>query len=129
MSNGIPDFKGRLVPTSWSTVTLTPDIESNLARAALKNCKSCSSKGWYGERDWAQLCHCVSRKESAAPVHAAKGRRPMKKPCDENCKKDNPLHICKGCGSCLYAAGFTQVKDDMYPLFKCKECGQVNFWD
>lgn len=36
---------------------------------------------------------------------------------------------CEGCGLCLFEAGFAQVSDDMYPLFRCLKCGKVNFWD
>lgn len=55
----------------------------------------------------------------------------MKK-CGESCKiKDDsePSHLCSGCGSCLFEVGFSQVKNDLFPLFRCKECGTVNFWD
>ena len=32
------------------------------------------------------------------------------------------------CGACLYKHS-EQVPDDMYPLFKCKVCGHITFWD
>jgi len=35
--------------------------------------------------------------------------------------------FCVSCGRCLYKNS-TQVKDEKYPLFKCK-CGKINFWD
>jgi len=35
---------------------------------------------------------------------------------------------CEKCGACLYNNS-TQVKDDTYPLFRCKLCNTVNFWD
>lgn len=35
---------------------------------------------------------------------------------------------CSNCGACLYEHS-TQVKDPTYPLFRCKLCQQVNFWD
>ena len=56
----------------------------------------------------------------------------MKTPCNDDCPtsvKQNPLHICVGCGSCLYAVGFKQVPHGEYPLFECLGCGRVNFWD
>ncbi|MHA2279996.1 MAG: hypothetical protein ACXAC5_03845 [Promethearchaeota archaeon] len=49
--------------------------------------------------------------------------------CKE-CNKKHPIGEgkCSKCGCCLYKNA-KQIPDDMYPLFKCKKCGQVNFWD
>lgn len=53
----------------------------------------------------------------------------MKIPCLTDCRKDDPAHICQDCESCLIAGGVEQLPGDMYPLFKCLQCGNVVFWD
>jgi len=48
--------------------------------------------------------------------------------CSE-CKTDHEkIAFCEKCGACLYKNS-RQVKDDLFPLFKCTKCGKVNFWD
>lgn len=45
------------------------------------------------------------------------------------CKEEHEkIAFCTKCNACLYKNS-TQVKDDVYPLFKCTKCGQINFWD
>lgn len=46
----------------------------------------------------------------------------------QDCPKDQPEHLCESCGACLYKTA-KQIPDEMYPLFECRECGKVNFWD
>lgn len=53
-------------------------------------------------------------------------------PHEKICKECNKLHeviaFCELCGACLYEHG-RSLNDEMYPLFECEKCGQVNFWD
>jgi hypothetical protein len=50
------------------------------------------------------------------------------KQCTECNKLHEKIAFCTKCKACLYENS-KQVIDDMYPLFKCTKCGQVNFWD
>ena len=50
------------------------------------------------------------------------------KHCEECDKEHERIAFCTECGACLYLHS-KQIFDDMYPLFKCTECGRVNFWD
>ncbi len=63
MGEELPDFKGRLTPTSWSGVKLTMQLELSLSLLALKTCAGCDGKGWHGERPVVQVCHCAIRRQ------------------------------------------------------------------
>lgn len=58
----LPNYKGLLGPAPWSSFTMTPEIRSALAEAALDKCPTCSKKGWIGTEAKPQVCHCVNRR-------------------------------------------------------------------
>lgn len=39
-----------------------------------------------------------------------------------------PTDYCIRCHTCLYGHS-KQIQDYEYPIVKCLECGQINFWD
>ena len=50
------------------------------------------------------------------------------KHCEECKKEHEAIAFCTHCNACLYKNS-KQIPDDRFPLFECKKCGQVNFWD
>jgi hypothetical protein len=53
---------------------------------------------------------------------------PHKRYCLECKKLHEVVAFCERCKACLYKHG-THLNNPDYPLEKCSECGQVNFWD
>lgn len=62
----LPDYKGVLIPTTWSGLrSLGPEERKNLAAAALKGCERCGKAGCVEREDGLiEICHCVNRNGS-----------------------------------------------------------------
>lgn len=46
MKRKMPAYRGSLGPVQWAAFRLTPDLERNLSRQALRSCPVCRGKGY-----------------------------------------------------------------------------------
>ena len=72
------------------------------------------------------------RSNVETPQAGAKGQENGNQTHGYQCADCQTVHCeparCSKCGACLHKHS-KQIPDDMYPLFSCTLCGEVNFWD
>lgn len=62
MDSELPEYRGVLIPVSWSQIKLTPAVKLALSRAALPGCPSCNGVGYLTSKDTTvHPCHCTRR--------------------------------------------------------------------